>query len=1143
MKTVVERLPFFPPRASRRVRGRGSRFRLFAGAVLLCLSFLAGGCTNHPHFEFEQDIQPGDIQLFALLDDYPILKSLFTNSHPGTFNEKLAEGMAEHRQTMIDVLPALGDLMTHPDGHLQKTMAVSARIMKRMRELGVYEILDRLFLQNGFETDILGTLREILNDSLEDTEPYQMEADVAGVIGDLKDPELKTTIRDVQEIVVKALHKNEEIPENLLLMWDGIGEFLGAKPKNRETVIALLRELGRTFEITSDNTNLKIGEVLQKLLINLARYFDDTGDMYLTNHSAELKDYLFTEVEPGIPALFESVKKLLQPGIMKDPEAIPVEEFVRYLARTGLDPHTPSSLAKMLRYNINYETRTPDNSGIHLLEFGMYSFALGDIYGFELNTDGDIVNTTGQPGNGYLTIGDTIVAMGSDPGFAFPPLNNNNNFRRNGEPNPINPQMNGLLLMEGESRGVLDESWGPNHDTAPNRWVLGHMVLAALKGYGPYYNKNKRDENGNYLTPDGTVYMDAQGGGQRYKPTWYTDYHCYNATDASNVFLPDVSLGFFSNDCDTTLGGRLTIQEMIQASWDDPLRRCETDEEAILKNIWWFMFEKRMVTISPVVAPAGAPVVGNFSTNIGNGLMGAGSLQLYSSSHLDNGRWLKSGEFIKGAWDATGGLDNWSNVPGDSVMHFEVFKMTYPVTFDFAGASISIFPNLGTGHSNPLILGVSSQVFPTYAMLKNLGAVHSWDLDGHWEKRNTMLTPLLALFGSFFDNTDTTAGKVPFRDLNLLMEAFALPRIYTVDSPVQHLKPRVVGPADWRASDQGGGNSVAQMQPDDSIVTLFTLLSESTPRQNDGLLFLFTKTDLINYLLELLLELGKPAYDNPEGYDPADPWTFGPRRKLFHGLAGMLDEFRLSGEVTDPESQYDFQKMMTDFQDDLPEYLGRYSNYQHSDWESMRDFFELAERFLGPNSEDSLQETLAEFLRDESLNLKAAEKRKLLEALIVLVYNKTTEEYTTELQTIAGDHLPPMLETLQGHFHAMMSMGNSLMAEDGFIEYLVSRAHPEIAPSGFLGELEVFLNSDLMQNHESPDSFWKQSATLMDDFRYMLINSKTGSTLFEDGSYISDSTARANGAGEEESTEDSTGSSGQKNKPNPFQAWGVLFGK
>ena len=248
-------------------------------------------------------------------------------------------------------------------------------------------------------------------------------------------------------------------------------------------------------------------------------------------------------------------------------------------------------------------------------------------------------------------------------------------------------------------------------------WALNLLIDTLSRGKAPYFYPGNIDTaTGNILTLDGKIYRERKADGTfhdiTYKSEWKTSRFKIKTRGYRNGKEIFAGLGGepIPADCAIStdpiivakkaadpyycMGSYYTIKEI-----DIPLedRKSASNEEAFFKNLQWFLYQKRLVLVIPLLADIESGIFeykdAVYMSAIGNGLMGMLSMKPFcgeydpdifdtndaktgnvpcngSATKDANGRWVKSSRLIKEKFtllkNAAGDLVDPANNNGES---------------------------------------------------------------------------------------------------------------------------------------------------------------------------------------------------------------------------------------------------------------------------------------------------------------------------------------------------------------------------------------------------------------------------------------------------------------------------------------------
>ena len=1072
--------------------------------IITLIATLVSFCSKPKH-EFENGLSQSNDNLFSILDEYPGLKDSFSGLDPAIFNEKLDNALSKDIDVTTKFLPLFTKVINDPTKPLQTLLGRLGLLIRHIRSMNPtdFAALDSyLGKLNAKSSNIIadsfaigGQLISYINSKYT---PAQMENAVTDIVADLKLPSTVTTFKDIENILIKFVNKNPALVDALQLLISGVSQF-SSHPTlgegNRQILRNILAETGKLFEVKTPNGGLGLAEVIQKLVINLKTYFH-SGAAFSANGSHSLTDLLFSpNATLGTQGMFSSLKNLMVDTEVKTANTYPLELLAQGLNKLAYDPYASpieDSLYDMIRLNFDFQDRSTSPGQVNLLDHLMFTFTIANTYGFELTTtaedtgeSGAIANVSGPSSGRLLTLGDCLFSMGTVgtgsvgalilTDTIFKLLDDDPDVQRDGVAGPAMPNTPVLDILQGESRGDAISSAGVNEDRGTAMWVMGWIARALWKGYGPYYNPNNKDASGNYLNPDGSNYMNADGSNQKYKATWQTSSYLL---DDGDLLEAGVGLGVTDG-----VAGSYTIPEIIQDNWDSPNRQCQTNEECMYKNFQWLLYEKRFVFIMPLNAPS----YGVFATIIGNGIAGIANAKLTKPSgvnkYANNGLWVKETTTrIKPSWNSPGDLVNWSNIPADGLIHIEAFcnvKIGCSTPrFVNSGEALGFFAMMGEGHVLPDVIGQNLKPISKLGLMVNDESIASKDVMTHWSKRNKLLPVVGALIGNWYDQIDTPSTKSLYKELALLLEPLSYPMFFTELAPVSHLKARVKGPADWRATISGGAATVAEFKPDNSFKTILTLLSETNPNQADGILALLSQTKVLTNSMAMLQSLGGSAFDDGTSFTIGDKNTWGARRKIFTAISEIFKQIKETVQITDATKELDVTSSMTTLYNNIGTYGARDANLNHADWDIYRDLMDGLTAILSPSNSFNIQGQLGNMLDSFSVPVTLAESKALVKAVELLLIDTRTNTPLYEITDNITNIVPKLLEAFVGNYYEAIFMTSELMKPSGFLPYFMGNLGTTASSQQIFSDLDIFLNSDVMQQ-TTPGSFWSQISDVM----------------------------------------------------------------
>jgi len=412
-------------------------------------------------------------------------------------------------------------------------------------------------------------------------------------------------------------------------------------------------------------------------------------------------------------------------------------------------------------------------------------------------------------------------------------------------------------------------------------------------------------------------------------------------------------------------------------------RECATQEEAIYRNVQWFLFEKKMVFIIPMfVNLLDIQSAGAFILIEANGAVGLANAKKGTA----NGRWVKLGSEGIPATNYNPNYANSvdygdSNMPGDG--RITVFCKDVNLLWlnlVHINAAFLFGSVLGNGYVLPDAVGrniepVARMAFLTEDAVDILSDDRTATWDTAWANRNKLAPVLVALAGTLHDGTKyvpSTSGtgynynyaspsphKYPLADL---LEGVLMPlgkpmfrRFNTADtgsSPrwvprvkdesgatFAYLRPNVTG--------YGYTPTVKNYIPRDTLRTPLSVLVGNSIDSYDGVMPMMADGGgMVTRLLGLLQLLGGEEFAEP-------------RANIALGLEQVMTaaKFNKSEAITNNYfttldfSKYEwmFNKRAEDL--DLEDFLGYEGEYRTTagggDWETFEDMVDMMKSFMG----------------------------------------------------------------------------------------------------------------------------------------------------------------------------------------------------
>ncbi len=430
------------------------------------------------------------------------------------------------------------------------------------------------------------------------------------------------------------------------------------------------------------------------------------------------------------------------------------------------------------------------------------------------------------------------------------------------------------------------------------------------------------------------------------------------------------------------------------------IRECDSQEEAIYRNVQWFLFEKKFAFIIPMFVNAlDLDSGGAFIIIEANGAVGLANAKKGSS----NGSWVKLGS--QGI-PATNYNPNYANTPdyGDSNEPGDGRIIVLFHTVSLLGGLITLDPTflfekvLGSGYVLPDAVGRNIEPVSRMAYLTtNADTIHSYDRSSSWKtstwwvNRNKLAPVLAALTGVLHDGTKYVVGsgynynyspatphKYPMADL---LEGVLMPlgkpmfRRYT--SPNVRWVQRVKSETGdtfmyFNPNASGYSPNINNYIPRDSLRTPLSVLVGNSISGYDGVMPMMADSGgMVTRLLGLLQLLGSDAYT-------------APRENIAWGLEQVMTaaKFNKSEAITNGYfTTLDFSKyewMFSQREEDLnlEDFLGYEGESRSSgaDWSTFEDTVGMLKSLVGgsrnvsPNLVNVLNAVLAQQLTENEIH-------------------------------------------------------------------------------------------------------------------------------------------------------------------------------
>lgn len=1099
--------------------------------ITLMLLFLVSTCKGQKDFlnPFQEKLERKK-GLFNLLDDYPALKSFFSNAEPNKFNYELGESLSFYPDASVGGMRSLEIITLNPDAKLRNLLADTSSLLQRIRtyDTNAYEkitdVVERIrqhpdpFLENILPLTHNGLKKLYIENS--DTE---LEQDTLDIKTSLQDQDTIDMMKDIENFLYKTIISNANARDGLEDLTRSFLIFTEDAAQLRKKIPEVLFELGNILGSQVGYSKKSSDRVIKELIVNLENYATSKTGTEANNLYDNISAYSDTTYR-GYPSrldsvlieLFKAIRNLVIPtsSQVKDTTKNILDELIKRLASLGFKiENSDQSLLNLLKNDFRGKNRITDSSTQYsgrfsALETLAFMVALGNHFGYNWDescpTSTSPVKITGENG-GYLTVGDSITALRSkndctDLGTAkiFKDANTIGETFRNGNVFKYNLSTPALCLLEGNSKGDINcIDYNNDHFLDPDPiyaktlpWVFGWIARILFEGEGPFYVD----------TPT------------TFKDTWTTS--SYKIKVRNGDFA---GLGGVKNPSGN--GSYYTIKEIEILN-----RQVGSYEEAFYKNLLWLLYYKRFVIVMPIQAVIGAGVLGESSvkdavyvTIIANGLKGLMNVKPYCSissalcDKTENGKWLLSGKRIK-TYNQIGDLDQsstaWSDVPGDAVMLVEVWgcDVLSSCNYGFSGDNPEngeilygtvynsvLFPRNG-GDFFGAIPPALSTLFPILEKLAFITdqQVTLDNIQNYWDIRNSLTPVVASLIKVLKDQTESINDGNPANDINAydLMINMLIPLVknylFVGNDPYQKsLTNHNVSITLFRTLGYRADNNTNIRNPElqseyyypdaEYIVgstrvgyrSILSLLTENQSRYYDGFLAMVASSNLLDEALELLQELGKANFDNN-------------RQQFVIGLKKFIGEIKLNSEAPTP-NQYNIEQTIVNLYQDLADYPDeRSSNVSSSDWQDISDIVELGWKLLSKHSEYNISSKV-EFLLEiiQEIDIQTDEITALYDVLEGILANDDSSQ-SYRITNLIKDNLPDLLTSTAKYTRSLIGILAGISKPDSFGDYFMTNLKSSYHTRDIIYDLERLLVSNEIQSYgPSDDAILYQLGTLI----------------------------------------------------------------
>ncbi|MBP9161706.1 MAG: hypothetical protein KBF99_00925 [Leptospiraceae bacterium] len=1108
--------------------------------------------------------------LFNLLDSYPALKQPFKSVKVDDFNTRLDNSLRlSAKEDILGGLRLIQSIMLNTRTELQALLGQTANMLGRIQRNNpaTYNNLQPLLERvRNYNQPVIRNVLPITTSYLLQEYTTKSSATISRQVTDfantLGNADSKKTMEDYQDVAVKGIRSNSIVRAALESATNAfLDPVISGDRKLKNGLIGTIYGFGEMlYKRTGPSDNKTSETTIKELMVNAEKYYTVGGSGFSTTYSTSYTTPVTinsAELSNVIVDLYKNIRQLLVPPASpttKDSTAILVDklgENLQLLDFAGTTTGIENSLLDLVLQDSYGKDRFKDSTAnsISALESLLLTLSIVDSFGYKWNVAQTDRSWITEPTYGQLNLGDSLWALQSviQAGTA---INFNsimtssknsakvfkNGVALTGAANGIDFNTAELSLLEAESIGsaLPIESSGTDfiyRNTIP--WVLNWVKRVTYSGYGPYYNRNKKDSSGNFLAPDGAIARYANLSENRFKPTWQTAKYkiCISNTTTTIANCKDIGMGGTEYAGQSTSGNAanpgsgFTIFEIAKT---DSERAVSSDEEAFYKNFQWLLYEKRFVVVIPARAKLDASLAFEealFIVAIGNGLKGMMSLKPYCSSSTastcggaSNGTWQKNTS-VSLRDNAASYKDftasKFSSVAGDSAVYVEGWGYGAAGNLPFQEALV-----LQSNLVWPLLIPNPTQVYGlippvisfNFPVLERLGFTGTTTVTpslttANWDKRNKLLPLIVALAKTLDDQADaTTVGKNPFTLLTDLSKILSRPYLLvdvdntSIPSPPYTTKPTLIN---IRLTDDNPIRSPTatpgEYLPSDIIFSPISFLVESQRRFQDGAIILVAKTDLLTNLVQMFVSLG-------------DSTKKSGRDKIWAAVQRIMGQIKVNSDGATAANQYNLQQFIIEKVAVLAAYPdNRSKNVTDSSWSGVNDSVAFARDYFSKTSGYSLVKNI-DFILDLVIDIKPtpAEVTALLDMLDSLLTKEANGYYN--LTNILTDYVPPVLKQTAPYGRNVFGLSYSLASPGGFVYFLEGNmSFSPYSIASLVSDAERFLKSDMVVTAQNtPNSLLYSSGVLVslfaDIYQYGKKLEKQGLS-FEDSLNINENTS------------------------------------
>lgn len=1102
--------------------------RILQFFLILILLQLAWSCQKNskklsdPNLFVDGFQNSGGLTLFTLLDPYPVLKKPFQSLNVDDFNTRLDNSL--HVIAKEDILGSLRltqNILLNARPQLQALLGQTSNMLSRIQRnnpttyANLQPLLERI---RNYSQPVVRNIIPITTSYLLQEYTTKSSATISSQVtsfaNTLGNADSQKWLEDYQDVAVKGIRLNSNVRSAMESATNAfLDPTISADKKLKNGLIGTIYGFGEMlFKRSGPSQNKTSETTIKELMVNIQKYFTTSGSNYTSIYSTSYATPVAinsAELNAVIIDLYSNIRQLIVPPASpttKDSKAILVDKLaqnLQLLPFVGTSTGIENSLYNLAIQDSNGKNRYTDNTAntISALESLLYTLSIVDYFGFIWDTGTTTHTWITGPTYGQLNLGDSLWAlqsvMQSSDTINFNSIMNlskaSGKVYKNGTAltgsNGIDFNTPELALLEsgsiGATRPIEQSSTGTDliyRNTIP--WVMNWIVRVIFSGYGPYYNVNKKDSSGNFLSPDGSIARYANGTENRYQSTWQTANYkiCISNSATTTANCRDIGMGgteYAGQSASGNPANSGTGVTIYEISKTDSERAVSSDEEAFYKNFQWLLYEKRFVVVIPARAKLDNSLTFEealFIVAIGNGLKGMMSLKPYCSGSTasscggaSNGVWQKNTSVT--LRDNTASYKNFtaskfSSIPGDSAIYIEGWGYGTSGTLPFQEAVV-----LQSNLLWPLLIPNPSQVYGlippvisfNFPVLERLGFTTSATVtpsitSSNWDQRNKLLPLIAALAKTLDDQTDaTTSGKNPYTLLTGLSKILSRPFVFVntdnvlLPSPPYTVKPTIV---DFQLTSNTPIRSATatpqEYLPNSSIFSAMSFLVESQRQLQDGVIILAAQTDAVTNLMQMFYALG----DSSRASGRATIWA---------AVQKIMGEIKINSDGTTASNQYNLQQFVVDKVAVLAAYpIGKSTNVTDSSWNGVNDSVAFARDYFSKTSGYSIVKNI-DFILGMIIDVQptSAEVTALLNMADSLLTKESNGYYN--LTNILTLYVPPVLLQTAPYSRNLFGVLYSLAIPGGFIAYAEDKmTFMPYSIASFIADAERLLNSNMI---------------------------------------------------------------------------------